>query len=287
MRMTESVVEDAAIEYLGDLGYDYLHGSVIAHDGERPERSSYGDVIIAGRLRAALARINPHLEADTLDEVAKRILRPESPSLEENNFAFQTYLTRGVEVQVRKDGRIRGDQAWLIDFDNSDNNDWLVVNQFTVVTGKYNRRPDLVVFVNGMPLAVIELKNPEDEQATITSAWNQLQAYKSQIPALFDTNELLIISDGTEAKVGSLTAGFERFGPWRTVDGTELAQDSTPELEVLLKGLFEEAALSRLHPPLRVVGKRRRVRQEDRGLPPVSRRQQGRRGDDPGIKSER
>ena len=204
MRMTESVVEDAAIEYLGDLGYDYLHGSVIAHDGERPERSSYGDVIIAGRLRAALARINPHLEADTLDEVAKRILRPESPSLEENNFAFQTYLTRGVEVQVRKDGRIRGDQAWLIDFDNSDNNDWLVVNQFTVVTGKYNRRPDLVVFVNGMPLAVIELKNPEDEQATITSAWNQLQTYKSQIPALFDTNELLIISDGTEAKVGSL-----------------------------------------------------------------------------------
>ena len=240
MRLTESVVEDAAIEYLGDLGYDYLHGSVIAHDGESPERSSYVDVILAGRLRTALARINPHLEADTLDEVAKRILRPESPSLEENNVAFQTYLTRGVDVQVRKDGRIRGDQAWLIDVDSPDNNDWLVVNQFTVVTGKYNRRPDLVVFVNGMPLAVIELKNPEDEQATVTSAWNQLQTYKSQIPALFDTNELLIISDGTEAKVGSLTAGFERFGPWRTVDGTELAPDSTPKLEVLLKGLFEK-----------------------------------------------
>ena len=118
MRLTESVVEDAAIDYLSDVGYDYLHGSVIAHDGESPERSCYGDVILADRLRAALARINPHLEADTLHEVAKRILRPDSPSLEENNLAFQTYLTRGVEVQVRKDGRIRGDQAWLIDFDS-------------------------------------------------------------------------------------------------------------------------------------------------------------------------
>jgi len=243
MSMTEAEVEQAAIEYLEDLGYSYLHGSVIAPDGSDPERSSYGDTILAGRLQAALTRINPHLEADTIDEVAKRIIRPESPSLEENNLAFQRHLTRGVEVQVRKEGGTRGDQAWLFDFEDPDNNDWLVVNQFTVVNGKYNRRPDLVVFVNGMPIGVIELKNPEDENATVESAWNQLQTYKTQIPALFDNNELLVISDGTEAKVGSLTAGYERFGPWRTVDGKELAPDATPKLEVLLKGLFERRRL--------------------------------------------
>ena len=163
--------------------------------------------------------------------------------MEENNVAFQTQLARGIEVQVRKDGRIRGDQAWLFDFDDPDNNDWLVVNQFTVINGKYNRRPDVVVFVNGMPIAVIELKNPEDENATIKSAWNQLQTYKSEIPALFDHNEILVISDGTEAKVGSLTAGFERFGPWRTIDGDDVAPDATPKLEVLLKGLFEKQRL--------------------------------------------
>ena len=238
--MNESIVEEATIEYLKDLGYDYVNGLEISPDGPSPERGSYADVILAGRLQTALARINPHLEADTLDGVARRILRPESPSLEENNCAFQGWLTRGVEVQVRKDGGVRGDQAWLIDFEKPDNNDWLVVNQFTVVEDKHNRRPDVVVFVNGMPLAVIELKNPEDENATIQSAWNQLQTYKSQISSLFATNELLIISDGTEAKVGSLTAGLERFGPWRTVDGSELAPDATPKLEVLLSGLFEK-----------------------------------------------
>ena len=241
--MNESVVEEATIEYLKDLGYDYVDGLEISPDGMSPERASYGDVILAGRLQAALARINPHLDADILDGVAKRILRPESPSLEENNFAFQGWLTRGVEVQVRKDGRVRGDQAWLIDFENPDNNDWLVLNQFTVVEGKHNRRPDVVVFVNGMPLAVIELKNPQNENATIQSAWNQLQTYKSQIPSLFATNELLVISDGMEAKVGSLTAGLERFGPWRTVDGSELAPDAAPKLEVLIQGLFEKRRL--------------------------------------------
>jgi type I restriction enzyme R subunit len=241
--MTEAEVEEAAIEYLDDLGYAYLHGSVIAPDGSNPERKTYGDVVLAGRLRTALARINPHLEADTIDEVAKKVTRPDSPSLEENNVAFQTQLTRGVEVQVRKAGQVRGDQAWLFDFDTPDNNDWLVVNQFTVTNGKYNRRPDLVVFVNGLPIAVIELKNPEDENATVKSAWNQLQTYKNQIPALFDHNEILVISDGTEAKVGSLTGGFERFGPWRTIDGEGTAPDATPKMEVLLKGLFEKQRL--------------------------------------------
>ncbi len=239
----ESVVEEAAIEYFQDLGYTYVSGPTIAPDGVSPERASYTDVVLQGRLRAALARINPHLDADILDEVTKRVTRPESPSLEERNVAFQEQLMRGVEVQVRRGGQARGDQAWLFDFDEPENNDWVVVNQLTVTSGKNTRRPDLVVYVNGLPIAVIELKNPSDEHATIKSAWNQLQTYKTQIPVLFDHNELLVVSDGTEAKVGSLTAGFERFGPWRTIDGTELAADATPKLAVLLQGLFEKRRL--------------------------------------------
>jgi len=227
MNMTEADVEQAAIAYLADLGYGYVSGPDLAPGGASPERATYGDVILAGRLRAALGRLNPHLDADTLDGVAKRVLRPESVALLENNVAFQRDLTRGVEVQVRRSGQVRGDQAWLVDFVDPDKNDWLVVNQLTVVQGKHTRRLDLVVYVNGMPLAVIELKNPEDKNATIEGAWNQLQTYKAQIPSLFDTNELLIISDGTEARVGSLTAGFERFGPWRTVEGTALASDQS------------------------------------------------------------
>ncbi|MEK9725266.1 MAG: type I restriction endonuclease, partial [Rhodospirillaceae bacterium] len=239
----ESIVEEAAIEYLRDLGYEYVHGPEIAPDGPHPERASYSDVILADRLRTALARINSHLDSDALDRVASQILRPASPSLEENNLAFQQRLTRGVDVQVHKDGQTRGDLAWLFDFAQPGNNDWLVTNQFTVVSGKYQRRPDLIVFVNGLPIAVIELKNPLAEAATVKSAWNQLQTYKAQIPDLFNTNELLVISDGTEAKVGSLTAGYERFGPWRTVDGNGLAPDATPQLEVLIKGLFEKGRL--------------------------------------------
>jgi type I restriction enzyme R subunit len=238
--MNESVVEDAAIEYFQALGYDYRHGNDIAPDSDTPERASYDTVILEGRLRAALARINPHLKADALDTVAKRVLHPESRSLDENNVTFQTLLTRGVEVQVRQDGRDRGELAWLIDFDTPENNDWLVVNQLTVTNGHHNRRPDVVVFVNGMPLAVIELKNPQDEHATVTAAWNQLQTYKTDIPDLFNTNEVLVIADGTEAKVGSLTAGLEWFGPWRTVDGATVASDATPKMEVLLTGIFEK-----------------------------------------------
>lgn len=243
MSAFESVVEAAAIEYLGELGYAYAHGPDISPGGDDAERSSYGDVILEGRLRAALARINPHLDADTLDGVAKRILRPESPALEENNFAFQRLLTRTVEVQVRKDGGTRGEQGWLVDFEDPDKNDWLVVGQLTIVNGKHKRRPDLVVFLNGMPVAVLELKNPEDENATVKSAYNQLQTYKAQIPALFDTNELLVISDGVAARVGSLTAGFERFSPWRTVDGHALAPAASPQMAVLLRGLFEKRRL--------------------------------------------
>jgi type I restriction enzyme R subunit len=244
MSITESVVEEAVVDWLGELGYRHLHGSVIAPDGEGAERSSYGDVILAGRLREALARLNPHLEAEVLDEVARRVMRPDSPSVLENNHRFQQWLSSGMTVQVRrKGGMIRGDQAWLVDFEEPERNDWLVVTQLTVVEGKHTRRPDVVVYVNGLPIAVIELKNPGAENATVRSAWNQLQTYKDQIPSLFDTNGVLVVSDGSEALVGSLTAGFERFGPWRTVDGQSLAPEGALKLEVLLEGLFEKRRL--------------------------------------------
>lgn len=239
----ESVVEEAAIEWFEALGYAYVNGGNIAPDSMTPERADYGSVLLEGRLRSALARINPHLDADVLDDVVRRPGRLNSPSLEENNLAFHRMLTKGIEVQMHTDSGIRGDLAWLVDFEHSDNNDWLIVNQLTIIEGKHNRRPDLVVYLNGFPIAVIELKNPEDESATLTSAWNQLQTYKAHIPALFATNEILVVSDGAEAKIGSLTAGMEWFGAWRTVDGSELAADAVPGLQVLIEGVFEKQRL--------------------------------------------
>lgn len=247
MTLPESVVEAAAVSYLRDLGYAYAHGPDLSPGGSSPERSSYADVILEPRLRAALAQINPHLPADILDTVAKQILRPESPSLLENNLAFQNNLTRGITVQIRKDGATRGDQAWLVDFDNPANNDWLVVGQLTIkspgTSAHQPRRPDLIVFLNGMPIAVLELKKPTDTKATLKTAFHQLQTYKNDIPALFNTNELLVVSDGTAAQVGSLTAGFERFSPWRTVDGDDLAPPHTPQMDTLLRGMFDKARL--------------------------------------------
>ncbi|MFH1467840.1 MAG: type I restriction endonuclease subunit R [Pseudomonadota bacterium] len=239
MSSFESVVEEAAIAWLGDLGWHHIPGPVLAPDGDAPERDSYRTVILEGRLRRALARINDHLPPATLDEVARAVLRLDSPSLEERNHAFHKMVREGVAVKVRKDGRERGDLAWLFDHEDPDRNDWLVVSQLTVVEGNNKRRPDLVLYVNGLPLAVVEFKNPEDPNATIEGAHNQLQLYKDQIPALFSTNEVLVVSDGTEARVGSLTAGFERFGPWRTIDGVGLAPAALPRLQVLLHGLFE------------------------------------------------
>ena len=241
MSVTESVIEEAAIEWLrDDLGYAYIHGPEIAPDGAHPERTTWSDVVLLGRFRAALRRINPHLPAEAHDEVERQVLRISGPSLEENAHIFHRLLTRVVEVSVRRGDEIKGDHASLIDFEKPDNNDWLVVNQLTVIEAGKNRRPDLVVYVNGLPLAVIELKKPEDENATIKGAWNQIQTYKAEIPSLFTTNEVVVISDGHKARTGSLTAPLNRFSPWRSVEGKELASEAAPELETLLKGLFEK-----------------------------------------------
>ena len=218
-----------------------LHGPDISPDGPTPERVSYDQVLLTSRLRNALERLNPHLPAETLEEVLRKVQQTETPSLIEENRRLHRYLIEGVPVEVaREDGSIGGDVARLIDFDDVDANDWLAVNQYTVIENRNNRRPDVVLFVNGLPLGVIELKNPGDENATLEGAFNQLQTYKDQIPSLFRTNAALVTSDGLHARLGSLTANLERFMPWRTVDGSAIVPKGVPELGTLIEGVFEK-----------------------------------------------
>jgi len=239
----ESVVEEAAIEWFKELGYQYLFGPDIACDGISPERESYSQVILLDRLQKALEAINPHVPDSAIEEACRKVNRPESPNLIINNRQFHKMVTNGVDVEYRNEsGDIIGDKVWLLDFDNPDNNDWLAVNQFTVIEGQ-NRRLDIVVFVNGIPLAVLELKNPADENATIRTAYNQLQTYKTDNPSLFTYNEILVISDGTEAQAGTITSGEEWFLPWRTRDGVNIAPKGAPELEILLNGIFDKRRL--------------------------------------------
>lgn len=202
--VTESVVEQAALAWLESLGWTVKHGPEIAPGEPLAERASYGEVVLAGRLRSALARINPKIPEDAREEVTRKVIRSEHPSLIENNRRFHRFLIDGVPVEYQADGRTVHDQAWLIDFSHPEKNDWAVVNQFTVVEERHNRRADVVVFVNGLPLAVIELKNPADENATTKDAFQQIQTYKAEIPSLFVYNEALIVSDGVEARMTSV-----------------------------------------------------------------------------------
>ncbi|WP_342714116.1 type I restriction endonuclease subunit R [Bradyrhizobium sp. B039] len=239
MSITEDIVELAALETLQELGWSYLHGSVIAPDGVAPERRSFGDVILTSRLEAAIARVNPDAPKAARGEALRRVLTGELPSLVEENRRIHKLLTEGVDVEYRADsGKTAATKIWLIDLDRPDANDWLAINQFVVVQNRTSRRPDIVLFVNGMPLAVLELKNAAAQNATIADAYNQLQTYLHQIPALFSTNAILVTSDSMEARIGSITASAERFMPWRTVDGEDFAHRGTPELETLLRGLF-------------------------------------------------
>ena len=235
----ESDIEEASLEWLAELGYTVLHGPDIAPDSPNAERSTYKEVFLKRRLQDAVARLNPKIPADAQEEAIRKVLNPDFPSLVQNNRAFHEMLVDGIEVEYRQpNGTIRGDRVRLIDFDTPENNDWLAVNQFTVVETS-ERRPDIVLFINGLPLAVIELKNPTDEKATISTAFRQMQTYKPEIPALFTYNETLVISDGLEARIGSLTADKEWFLPWRTIEGEDEAPSTELELEVLIKGAFE------------------------------------------------
>ena len=241
MSMNEDTVEMAAIEWFKELGYAYAAGPGLAPGESASERASFGSVVLEGRLRSALARINAKMPAEAREEAFQKVLRHGTPSLMQTNRAFHEVLRDGVLVEYKRaDGSIAGERVGLIDFDRPEKNDWLVVNQFTVVEGQHNRRPDIVLFVNGLPLAVFELKNPTDEDATIWSAHSQLQTYKAQIPALMHTNALLVVSDGIEARLGSITANQEWFKIWRTIDGKTEAPKGWLQLEVLIKGVFEK-----------------------------------------------
>jgi type I restriction enzyme R subunit len=244
---TESVVEQAALEWLEALGYGIAHGPEIGCGQPGAERDDWAQVVLEGRLRQALQRLNPKVPASALEEAFRKLTRPDSPSLVAGNHAMHRLLVEGVPVECpRPDGSLGGNIVRVIDFDNPENNDFLAVNQFTVVEDKHERRLDVVLFVNGLPLGVIELKNAADEDATIWTAFNQLQTYKAEVPTLFTWNAALVVSDGVQARIGTLTADKERFMPWRTIAGEELAPATMPELQVVLEGVFEKSRFLRL-----------------------------------------
>jgi type I restriction enzyme R subunit len=242
-RITENSIEEFAIELLEKLGYESVYGPDIAPDGEIPERESYEQVLLIDRLRKALKRINRNMPADVLEDAIKEIRRIHSPELLTNNETFHRFLTEGIPVSKRVDGDDRGDLVWLIDFKNPYNNDFLVVNQFTVVENNHTKRPDIVLFVNGIPLVVIELKNAADENASIRSAFRQIETYKSLIPTLFIYNGFVVISDGLEAKAGTISSGFSRFMAWKSSDGKVEASHLVSQLETLIEGMLNKETL--------------------------------------------
>jgi type I restriction enzyme R subunit len=241
---TESVVEEAALEWLAGLGWTIAHGPDIAPGELTAERRDYGQVVLEDRLRQALVRLNKALPAEAIEDAFRKVLRVEGATPEARNRALHRMLVDGVTVEYRRpDGSIAGAQVSVIDFARPGENDWLAVNQFTVTENKHHRRPDIVLFVNGLPLALMELKNAADENATTGAAWQQIQTYKAELPTLFAYNALLVISDGTEARIGTLTAGREWFKPWRTIAGETLAPASMPEIQVMIEGAFERRRL--------------------------------------------
>jgi type I restriction enzyme, R subunit len=240
--ITENEIEDIALSYLQGLGYTYQLGTVISPDGEQPERQ-YNEVVLVTRLRDAIDKINPSLSQDAKEDALKKVLRTESPNALINNETFHRYLTDGVDVEMRTESGIRGEKIYIVDFENPENNEFLAVNQFTVVEGNQNKRPDIILFVNGLPLVVIELKNAVDENANLKSAFNQLQTYKQAIPSLFTYNSLMVISDGWDARCGTITSDYGRFMTWKTKDGKTTADHLQPQMEVMFHGMLNKHTL--------------------------------------------
>ena len=237
--MTEDQLEQEALGWLGELGYQHLYGPDIAHDGDNPERESYRDVVLAMRLRAAVARLNPAVPLAAREEAVRQVLELGVPVQLSANRLFHRLVVSGVPVQYQKDGETRGDFVRLIDWADVKANEWLAGNQFSIQGLKHTRRPDIILFVNGLPLVLVELKNPADVNADLVKAFDQIQTYKEQIPDLFQYNEILIISDGSEARMGSLSADIERFARWRTIDGVSLDPlGQFSELETLMRGVL-------------------------------------------------
>jgi len=234
MKITENSIEQLAIELLEKQGYQHI---------DTPQRKNFEEVLLLDILQTAIARLNPSIPIVTRDDALNQIQRIDSPDLIANNETFHRLLTEGVPVNYTQDGNDRGDRVWLLDFNQPDNNEFSIINQFTVLENDINKRPDIVLFINGLPLVVIELKNPTDENATIKSAYQQLQTYKATIPSLFITNAILVISDGLEAKAGSLSADLSRFIAWKSADGVMLASHLVSQLETLIKGMLNQATL--------------------------------------------
>ncbi|GAP71848.1 type I restriction-modification system, restriction subunit R [Candidatus Symbiothrix dinenymphae] len=240
--ITENEIEQIALSYLEQLGYSYLLGTAISPDGEHPERQ-YNEVVLTTRLRDAIDKLNPTISQDAKEDALKKVLRTDSPNLLINNKIFHKYLTEGVDVEVRTDSGIRGEKVYIVDFNNPENNGFLAVNQFTIIEGNQNKRPDIILFINGVPIVVIELKNATDENATVKTAFNQLQTYKQTIPSLFTYNELLIVSDGLDAHCGTLTSDWSRFLSWKSKDGHTTADPMFPEMEVMFHGMLNKKTL--------------------------------------------
>lgn len=240
--ITESHVEEHAIDILKDsLGYDYEYGPDISVDGSKKERKDYKEVVLVERLRGALKRINPKIPEDALDEAVKKTLSIDNPKMIEDNQAFHKLLVEGVPVSFRRKGKIVHESVRLIDFENVDRNEFLAINQFTIIE-KSDRRPDVMLFVNGLPLVLVELKNIADEKADVYEAFKQIQTYKEQIPSVFRFNEICVVSDGQEARAGTLNSNFDRFMPWKSIDGKKVEKGKL-ELEVLLKGMLSKETL--------------------------------------------
>ncbi|GAA4057823.1 type I restriction endonuclease subunit R [Flavobacterium chungnamense] len=240
--ISEDHIEQVIIQEFIDLGYSYVNGADISPEGTAQERE-FNEVVLKNRLHSAIAQLNPNVPYEAQEEAVKKLLRTDSPNLFQNNYQVHKYLTDGVDVEYRKGDRIVGDKVWLMDYENPTNNEFLVVNQFTIIENNVNKRPDLILFINGLPLVVIELKNAVDENATISSAFNQLQTYKQTISSLFQYNALLIISDGWEALYGSLTSPKQFFVPWKSIDGKLVADENIPQMEVLAKGMLNKNVL--------------------------------------------
>lgn len=240
--ISEDHIEQIIIQEFVELGYSYINGADISPEGRAQERE-YNEVVLKNRLHTAISKLNPNVPSEAQEEAVKKVLRTDSPNLYQNNYQVHKYLTDGVDVEYRKGDRIVGDKVWLIDYDNPTNNEFLVVNQFTIIENNVNKRPDLILFVNGLPLVVIELKNAVDENATIHSAFNQLQTYKQTISSLFLYNALLIISDGWDALYGSLTSPKQFFVPWKSIDGKMVADENMPQMEVMAKGMLNKNVL--------------------------------------------
>ncbi|MDO8312655.1 MAG: type I restriction endonuclease subunit R, partial [Sideroxyarcus sp.] len=237
--MTEDQLEKETLSWLSDVGYRHIYGPDIAVDGTTPERSNYTQVILVERLRAAIARLNPAVPLAAREDALQQVLNLDTPVLLSANRIFHRLLINGVQVEYQKDGETRGDFVRLMDFAEVAANEWLAVNQFSIKGAKYTRRPDIILFVNGLPLVLLELKNPADVNANIWKAFDQIETYKEQIPDVFQYNEVLVISDGTEARLGSLSSDAERYMAWRTIDGVALDPLGIHnELETLVRGVL-------------------------------------------------